>query len=109
KSADGCRIVENWMPFGSMEGKSWNFYDPAIGKWEQVWITPAGGVLKVAGEWRAGAIREEGTSVSEKGEVRLHRHSFTPLPDGRVGLFGEEWAEGDKRWQVGLGGIYIRR
>jgi hypothetical protein len=108
KSADGCRIVENWMPFGGTEGKSWNFFDPAIGKWEQIWITPAGGVLKVAGGWRDGAIREEGTSVSANGEVRLHRHSFTPLPDGRVRQFCEESADGGRTWQVGFEGTYTK-
>jgi hypothetical protein len=109
KSPDGCRIVENWMPFGGSEGKSWNFYDPGKAQWEQVWITPAGGVLKVAGGWKDGAIREQGTSVSEQGEVRLHRHSFTPLPDGKVRQFCEESADGGKTWQVTFEGIYIRR
>lgn len=100
--ADGCIILENWMPFGGGEGKSWNFYNSTTGKWEQVWLTSRGEILKVAGGWKNGAMREEGPTRSG-----LHRHSFTPVPPDRVRQFCEESDDGGKTWRVAFDGLYI--
>jgi hypothetical protein len=56
---DGCIVQENWMPPGTMGGKSWNFYNAATRKWEQVWVG-SGGVVKFEGEFKDGAMRFEG-------------------------------------------------
>jgi hypothetical protein len=104
KSADGCIIVENWMPFGGGEGKSWNFFNASSGQWEQIWVTSTGEVLKVAGGWKDGAMREQGASASA-----MHRHSFTPLPGDRVRQFCEESTDGGKTWHVVFDGLYVRR
>jgi hypothetical protein len=96
----GCIIQENWMPFGAPEGKSWNFYNAALGKWEQVWVTAQGGVLEVAGNWEKGAMREQG---------EWHRHSFTPLPDGSVRQFCEESSDQGRTWHTAFDGLYVRR
>jgi hypothetical protein len=105
--ADGCIILENWMPFGGGEGKSWNFYNSTTGHWEQVWITNTGEILKVAGGWKNGAIREEGPTRSATGRPALHRHSFTPVPPDRVRQFCEESEDGGKTWRVAFDGLYI--
>jgi hypothetical protein len=104
----GCIILENWMPFGGGDGKSWNFYNQATGKWEQVWVTGMGGVLKVSGGWKDGAIREEGLSYSPGEKPAMHRHSFTPVAPDRVRQFCEESRDGGKSWQVVFDGLYVR-
>jgi len=105
--ADGCIILENWMPFGGGEGKSWNFYNSATGEWEQVWVTGMGEILKVAGGWKNGAMREEGPTRSATGKPALHRHSFTPVTPNRVRQFCEESEDGGKTWHVAFDGLYI--
>ncbi|HYL75466.1 MAG TPA: hypothetical protein VEU96_14735 [Bryobacteraceae bacterium] len=104
--AGGCIILENWMPYGGGAGKSWNFYNRATGKWEQVWVTSAGGVLKVSGVWKDGAIREEGLAYPPGGKPAMHRHSFTPMPPDRVRQFCEESDDGGKTWHAVFDGLY---
>ena len=104
----GCIIQENWMPFGAPEGKSWNFLNTTSGLWEQVWVTAQGGVLHVSGEWKDGAIGEQGFSESAGGRVR-HRHSFTPTESGRVRQYCEESSDEGRTWQVVFDGLYLRR
>jgi hypothetical protein len=96
--AGGCIILEHWMPFSAGEGMSWNFFNPTTRQWEQVWLTTTGEVLKVAGGWKKGAIRESNGT---------HRHSFTPVAPNRVRQFCEESHDGGKTWQVAFDGIYI--
>jgi hypothetical protein len=57
------------MPNSGLQGKSWNFYNAATGKWEQVWMGARGGVLKLEGEFKDGAMRYTGT------EFEKHRWS----------------------------------
>ena len=109
KSADGCIVIENWMPFGAGEGKSWNYFDRTTGRWEQVWVTSTGGVLKVSGGWQDGAMREQGVAQRSGSADAMHRHSFTPLPQGRVRQFCEESSDGGKTWQVTFDGLYVPR
>jgi hypothetical protein len=96
----GCLIVENWLPFAGGAGKSWNYFDSANRKWEQLWITDTGEILRVSGGWKDGAMREANAT---------HRHSFTPIPPNRVRQFCEESNDGGKTWQVTFDAIYIRR
>uniref|UniRef100_Q024I4 Tetratricopeptide repeat protein n=1 Tax=Solibacter usitatus (strain Ellin6076) TaxID=234267 RepID=Q024I4_SOLUE len=98
--ADGCIILENWMPFSGGQGKSWNFRNPATGQWEQLWITDTGEILKLSGHWKDGAIRQSNAT---------HRHSFTPVAPGRVHQFCEESRDGGKTWQVVFDALYIKR
>lgn len=105
--AGACIVLENWMPFGGGAGKSWNFYNQATGKWEQVWVTSTGSVLKVAGGWKDGAMRQEGVTYRRGGTPALHRHSFTPLHPGRVRQFCEESDDGGATWHVVFHGDYV--
>jgi hypothetical protein len=40
--AGGCAILENYTATQAYTGKSFNFYDTTIGKWEQDWIGSGG-------------------------------------------------------------------
>jgi hypothetical protein len=97
-----CR--EEQYSFGGGQGKGWNFYNSTTGQWEQVWITNRGEILKVAGGWKNGAMREQGPTP---GRPVLHRHSFTPVPPDRVRQFCEESEDGGKTWHVAFDGVYI--
>jgi tetratricopeptide (TPR) repeat protein len=103
--ADGCIIQENWMPFGGTEGKSWNFYNGATGKWEQVWMS-AGNVLKFEGEFKDGAMRYRGETPRRNGPPMQERLTFTPLDGKRVHQYWEQSTDG-KTWTVAFDGIYV--
>jgi hypothetical protein len=103
----GCIVLEHWKPFGGGEGKSWNFYNRATEKWEQLWITDSGDVLKVAGGLKDGAMREEGAKRLFDGRPGIHRHCFTPVAPDRVRQFCEESSDGGKTWYTVFDGLYI--
>ncbi|HLJ47370.1 MAG TPA: DinB family protein [Bryobacteraceae bacterium] len=106
KISDGCIIQENWMPFNGLSGKSWNFYNPASKKWEQVWIGPDGGVLKVQGEATAGKMSFQGIDDLPDGRTKPARLTLTLLPDHTVRQVSERSDDGGKTWTAGFEGIY---
>lgn len=103
-----CVIAENWTGARGGSGKSFNFYDAGTGKWHQLWVDDRGGVLRLAGEYRDGAMRFEGETPAPNGQKTLERLTFTPMPDGRVRQFWEQSADG-KTWKVVFDGTYIKK
>jgi len=106
KISDGCIVQENWMPFNGLNGKSWNFYNIGTGKWEQTWIGPDGGVLKVEGRWADGKMSFEGFAIQPNGARTLARLTFTPAQDHSVHQVSQRSADGGKTWSTGFDGIY---
>jgi tetratricopeptide (TPR) repeat protein len=98
---DGCGVQENWMPLGGPEGKSWNFFNPATGKWEQLWLSN-GNVLKLEGSLQDGVMRMEGTRGGA-----MNKMSYTPLAGGRVRQVWDISTDGGKTWSSSFDGIYI--
>ena len=96
------------MPFGGIEGKSWNIYNALTRKWEQLWMS-AGNILKLEGELQNGAMHYEGVTPQQSGPPALERLTFTPMPEGRVHQFWEHSTDGGKAWTVAFDGIYIPR
>ncbi len=106
KMLDGCVVQENWMPFGGIEGKSWNFYNSSTKKWEQVWMS-AGSTLKFEGTLHDGALHYEGLTPLPGGVKRQEKLTFTPLPQGKVRQFWEQSTDGGKTWTTAFDGIYV--
>ncbi len=106
KISDGCIVQENWMPSGGPPGKSWNFYNSITGKWEQVWVGGGGGVLKLEGEFKDGAMRYTGTTPARSGSPTMERLTFTPTADHGVHQFWEQSNDEGKTWTVAFDGIY---
>lgn len=104
-----CVIAENWKSVRGNTGKSFNFYDVGTGKWHQLWVDDRGGVLRLAGEYRDGAMRFEGETKSGEGKKTLERLTFTPLADGRVRQFWEQSVDDGKTWSVAFDGTYIKK
>ena len=110
---DGCIIQENWMPFAGSEGKSWNFYNPATSKWEQLWIS-GGTVTKFEGEYRDGAMRYSSSNPQPSGPPVRTKMTFTPQnaagPEGRrVHQLWEQSRDDGKTWTILFDGIYKPR
>ena len=36
---NGCLLLEEWTSAGGGTGQSYNFYDPGLKKWRQIWVS----------------------------------------------------------------------
>lgn len=104
-----CVLTENWTGARGGSGKSFNFYDVNTGKWHQLWVDDRGGVLRLDGEYRDGAMRFAGETVTRDGSKTLERLVFTKLSDNRVRQFWEQSKDGGTNWSVVFDGTYIPR
>ncbi|HEY1335883.1 MAG TPA: DinB family protein [Bryobacteraceae bacterium] len=107
KIDDGCIVQENWMPASGIDGKSWNYYNSATGKWEQLWMS-AGMVLKLEGGLDGKAMAYRGVTTPN-GATVLHRLTFTPMEGGKIHQFWEQSPDGGKTWTAAFDGIYVPR
>lgn len=104
-----CVLLENWKGARGVEGKSFNVYNAAIGKWQQTWVDSAGNVLELAGEYGDGRMRFAGETPARGGGKTLHRLTFTRVSADRVRQLWEQSADGGKTWAVAFDGAYVRR
>ena len=102
----GKVITENWTNAFGTTGTSMNFYDPADGKWHQIWVDPSGNVTRYVGEWSDGAMRFDGVSTNPAGASQHSRMSFTPQDDGTVRQFIEQSKDGGTTWSTMFDGTY---
>jgi hypothetical protein len=121
-SRDGCYLTERWQGARGSEGFSLNFYQPADGRWRQVWVSAdtqieitgglADGRMVLNGEIRyRRPLDTDRAGADGPGPVRPFRGSWTPLPDGRVRQFFEERvvdADGVEKWQPWFEGFYTK-
>lgn len=104
----GCAIVEHWASANGGTGQSLNFFDPANGRWRQVWVG-LGLVLTMEGGLTDGAMVLEGPlQYLDPGRVTRLRGIWTPLPDGRVRQQFHESDDGGTTWKPWFDGYYSR-
>lgn len=104
-----CVLLENWTGARGGQGKSFNVYNAATGKWQQTWVDNSGNVLELAGEYRDGQMRFTGETPGRGGAKTLERLTFTRISADRVRQFWEQSADGGKTWTVAFDGTYIRK
>src|SRR5262249_50029810 len=81
----GCAVREAWTDVAGHRGESVFFYDRALTRWKQVWVTTEGTWKeKTQVDAPAGALRFQGHVPRPRGGVVLDRTTLTALPDGRV-------------------------
>lgn len=105
----GCVVFENWTGAGGSEGKSFNTYDPATGRWEQYWVDQSGNRLRLSGGVESGRMVLTGahdTPDPKTKQVRRERITWTPNPDGSVRQLWEASDDGGKSWAVSFDGLY---
>lgn len=104
----GCAIVEHWTSANGGTGQSLNFFDPAAGKWRQVWVG-LGLVLTMEGGLVDGAMVLEGPlQYVGTGRVTRLRGMWTVLPDGRVRQQFHESEDAGRSWKPWFDGYYSR-
>ena len=106
---EGCMILENWIARGEDggQGKSFNYFDPELGKWRQNWVGDRGYVIDyVGGPQEDGAMFLEGRNTLVDGTTELSRMKLTPNDDGTVTQFIEQSKDEGKTWYVWFRGTY---
>jgi tetratricopeptide (TPR) repeat protein len=109
---DDCVIFENWTSRGLSQGysgKSFNVFNPALKKWEQLWVDNTGSVLTLQGEYKDGTLQYRGETPQADGTKTNERLTFFKLPDDRVHQVWEQSRDGGKSWQVIFDGLYKRK
>lgn len=103
--AGGCGLEESWTGAGGTRGTSLNYYDPADGRWHQLWVGSGGLILHLAGGLEDGSMVLTGERVAE-GERLRDRITWSPLPDGGVRQLWEVSRDGGETWSPAFDGRY---
>ncbi|MBS1918675.1 MAG: tetratricopeptide repeat protein [Bacteroidetes bacterium] len=109
----GCMILENWTSLtNAYNGKSFNFYSPETGKWEQYWIGSKGNPQRpnhfINGEYRDSAMRFVFSGKDQKGDF-IGQFIFYNLGPGKVRQFNEQSYDNGKSWTTNYDLIYVRK
>ncbi len=104
----GCILLESWTGAGGGTGTSINYYDPSTERWNQLWVSPNGVVIRIAGGLRDGSMVLEGELVGPEGRSQPFRGTWTPNPDGSVRQFFEISADDGATWAAWFDGKYVR-
>src|SRR5262245_54399821 len=106
---NGCVLIEHWKSIQGGHGQSYNYYDPATQKWNQLWIG-LGILLHMEGSFADGSMKLEGAlQYLTQNKTTTLRGTWTALPDGRVRQLFEESTDGGKTWALWFDGYYTRR
>ena len=105
----GCMLLEKWTSVSGGTGQSYNYYDPGLKKWRQIWVSSAATIDY------AGGLNDEGEMVL-KGEIAYRNSTVAPfkgiwtaLPDGSVRQHFEQYNIETKEWAPWFTGLYKRQ
>jgi len=104
----GCALHESWKS-SSVEGQSFNVFDPDRGVWHQTWIDSTASLLVIEGGIRDGAMSlSDATLAGKKDAKQLNEITWTPNSDGSVRQHWRVSADGGKTWKTSFDGKYVR-
>jgi hypothetical protein len=106
-----CVMQENWVASGGgFTGTSYNFYNSATDKWQQLWLDNQGGNLQLEGEWNGSAmILQSKPNRNRQGQMQIDRITWTPNADGTVRQLWETSVDGGTTWSVAFDGLYRKK
>lgn len=104
----GCLLVEYWQGAISGSGRAHMFYDKRKDRWELLYISDEGDVMRFAGAFLGESLVLTGENSMASFEG-LHRMTFSPRPDGGSLQLWELSVDGGKTWKTIHEGTYVRR
>jgi len=109
KSQAGCVLLENWLGASGNPGMSINYFDIADKQWVQVWSSAGGVQIDIRGGLTDDGMLLEGQiNYVSNGVIAPFKGLWTPLPDGRVRQFFEQYDEESETWAPWFEGFYTK-
>ena len=106
----GCVLIENWAGAKGLTGTSINYLDKITDEWVQVWNDASGSQINIRGGMTPDGMQMTGTiHYISNGTTAPFRALWTPLPDGRVRQFFEQFDDDGKTWVTWFEGFYTRK
>lgn len=105
----GCIVLEEYSQPDGYTGRSFNFYNPVLGKWRQVWVDRGGNVSEFSGEYKDGAMRYEGASYPLGQAKVLRRMILFDLGPDKVRQLSYRSTDEGQTWQVNYDFLYVRK
>lgn len=106
---DGCVLLENWTGTQGGTGKSLNFYNTAIGKWQQTWVDSRASVTEYEGELNGSEMRFTAESNGKDGGKVLHHLTFFNQGPDQVRQLSESSSDQGKTWTTVYDFTYFRK
>ena len=105
-----CVLIEKWTSATGGGGMSINYVDHQTGDWVQVWNDASGSQINIRGGLTDDGMLLVGTiHYVSSNTTAPFRGLWTPLPDGRVRQFFEQYDEESEAWKPWFEGFYSRR
>ncbi|MGI8943522.1 MAG: hypothetical protein ACR2FJ_04675 [Qipengyuania sp.] len=99
KVSEGCAIRESWMPLRGGGGSSLSAYDPATGRWHQLWVGQAPGrVFFESGPHQGAMVLTGYWGKDAQGNPSLVRMSYTVDEQGWVRQYGQASSDHGQAW-----------
>lgn len=106
---NGCLIVERWTDVQGGTGQSYNFYDPGMKKWRQVWVSGFGTIDYAGGLNEDGEMVLEGDISYRGGSTEKFKGIWTLRDDETVRQHFEQFDAAKEEWVGWYTGIYKRK
>ena len=104
-----CIVLENWTGASGYAGKSFNLFNRATRKWEQIWVDSVGGIVKFEGEFRDGVLHYYADTPRPDGTTARRHLQFIPQGPDQVRQFSQVTTDGGKTWSVEYDLTYYRK
>lgn len=105
-----CVLVEQWTSATGSGGMSINYLDHTAGEWVQIWNDASGSQINIRGGLTDEGMLLVGTiHYVGSGATAPFRGLWTPLPDGRVRQFFEQYDAENDAWTPWFEGFYSRK
>lgn len=109
KEPGGCVLVERWTSLGQSSGISLNYFNPATSRWRQVWVGSDGSLIDIVGGLEGADMVLEGRiTYAASLNTAGFRGRWSPLEDGRVRQYFEQFNADQDAWQPWFEGFYRR-
>lgn len=105
-----CVLIEEWTSASGGGGMSINYLDHATGEWVQTWNDASGSQINIRGGLSDDSMLLVGTiHYVASNTTAPFRGLWTPLPDGRVRQFFEQYDAEKDAWMPWFEGFYTRK
>lgn len=106
---NGCLVLEEWTSAGGGSGQSYNFYDPGMKKWRQVWVSGFATIDYAGGLNADGQMVLEGEIAYRAGNTAPFKGVWTLNDDGTVTQHFTQYDAEKQQWADWFIGLYAKK